>query len=202
MKRVLGYLKSTVLAGVFFVLPFFFIVYILTEAVDILLAVATPVAEKLPFDFAGENEAKVIAVLILVLASFLIGMVVQTRTGSSAGSWLESRILNRVPGFSLFRTLSGQVAGTEEEQSQFAPAVLRTGPDTLTLAYIIEQHDNDYSTMLIPISPGGTTGRLEYVPSHRVTKLNVSLAKVFTCINNYGIGSGPIFKSHTPEKSV
>jgi uncharacterized membrane protein len=198
MKAFFTFFKTTVLGGLLVIIPLFLVYLILAEAVDTFVAILQPAANMLPKGWVGsELEARILAFLVLLLLCFLTGLMFRTRTVASAGSWFERSFLHRLPGYRMARTLTRQFTGGEET-SAFAPAVMRFGDEDLVLAYIIEEHDNGYFTLLLPGSPVGTAGGLRYVPGGRVTRLKVPLSEAFKCITHYGIGSGPLFTPHTP----
>lgn len=198
MKGFLSFVRTTVLGGLLVIVPLFLVLLVLTEAVDMVIAVVHPFAVMLPGDWvASERVARFLALGILLGLCFLIGLATRTRRGVSTGHWMERTVLQRVPGYAMARTLTKQFTGGEEE-SRFAPAVLRSKEGDLSLAYIIEEHDNGYFTLLLPSSPVGTAGSLRYVPGERVKRLQVPLSRVFNCVTQYGIGSGPLFIPNTP----
>jgi uncharacterized membrane protein len=202
MKSLFTFLKTTILGGIFVIVPLVLVYVVLAEAVDMVLAIVQPVAGMVPKDWVlNESLARLLAALFILAVAFLTGLVTRTRTGVRAGSWFERTVLHRMPGYQIAKTLTRQVSGSEAD-SQFAPAVIRKGPDTLILGYIIEEHVNGYFTVFIPSSPVGTAGGLQYVSGERVERLNVPISKVFNCISQYGIGSGPLFMPHTPEKAA
>jgi uncharacterized membrane protein len=201
VKGLFTFLKTTILGGLLVIIPLFLVYLILAEAVDLLVSIVQPIAEMLPKDWIEtEREARILSFLLLVALCFLTGLVTRTHIGISVGNWLERTVLHRMPGYRIARTLTRQFTGSEEA-NQFAPAVMRFGDEDLVLAYIIEEHDNGYLTLLLPGSPVGTAGGLRYVPGERVKRLKAPLGEVFNCITQYGIGSGPLFTPHTPGKT-
>jgi len=198
MKSSLSFFKSTILGGLLVIVPLFLVYLLLAEAVETLIAIVEPVVEMFPGDWAlSAFQARFLALGILVGLCFLTGLATRTRKGIDTGHWMERTVLHRVPGYKMARTLTKQFAGSEDA-SNFAPAVMRFGEEDLVLAYIIEEHENGYFTLLLPGSPVGTAGGLRYVPGDRVTRLKVPLGQVFNCVTQYGIGSGPLFVPHTP----
>lgn len=198
MKSSFNFFKTTVLGGLFVVIPLVIVYLLFSEALDLLVSLVSPIAGMLPENwFANVRQARIVALFLLITLSFLTGLVVRTQLGVGAGKWFERTVLKRIPGYGLAKTLTGQISGGEAG-SQFAPAVVSMGPDTLVFAYIIEEHDTGYFTVLLPASPVGTAGGLQYVSGKCVRRLEAPLSKVFNCITQYGIGSGPLFIPHTP----
>jgi len=198
MKAFFTFLKTTILGGLLVIVPLVLVLLIVVEAVDLLVAVVQPVAEMLPRDWIEtERQARILAFFLLLGLCFLTGLATQSRSGKGAGRWVERTVLQRLPGYGLAKTLTRQISGGGD-QSRFAPAVLRAGHDTLFLAYIIEEHPNGWFTLLVPGSPVGTAGGLQYVPGERVERLKAPLGQVFNCVTSYGLGSGPLFMPYTP----
>jgi len=198
VRGFLDRLGSTVIRGVLVVVPVLIVYWLAVEMLNFVASTVRPVAEVLPWEKSLSEAGELFTALIILIAlSFLVGLATRTRTGVGSGLWLESKVLHRLPGYGLAKTLTRQIAG-DEAGSRFAPAVMKLGSNALVFAYIIEEHDNGYFTVLLPGSPVGTAGGLQYVPGEQVQRLKVPLARVFNCITSYGIGSGPLFAPHTP----
>jgi uncharacterized membrane protein len=94
------------------------------------------------------------------------------------------------------KTLSQQFAGTDSaDKSMFVPAVLSLPQDSMQLVYLIEEHDNGFSTVIIPSAPAALAGPLQYVRNERLRKLDVPLAMMVQSLQAYGIGAGALFAS-------
>jgi len=194
-KKAFG---STVIKGLLVVVPVFLVCWTIVEVLNFVASIVQPVANILPWERdLSESGEKFVSLLILIGLCFATGLATRTRAGVGSGLWFESKVLHRLPGYGLAKTLTRQISGSEED-SRFAPAVMKIGSDSLVFVYIIEEHDTGYFTVLIPGSPVGTAGGLQYVPQANVRRLKVPLARVFNCITSYGIGSGPLFVPHTP----
>ena len=100
MKSFLSFLKTTVLGVLLVIIPVFLIYLVLTEAVDTVIAVVQPVVEVFPCDWVlSEGEARFLALGLLLALCFITGLATRTRTGISAGNWMERTVLHRVPGY-------------------------------------------------------------------------------------------------------
>jgi uncharacterized membrane protein len=147
-----------------------------------------------------------VALLVLILGDVLAmvaGLVARTAIGSRLGGWVESAVLRRVPAYGMLKTLSQQFVGTDTANpSMFIPAVLSLPEDSLQLVYVIEEHGNGFSTVMIPSVPAALAGPLQYVRSQRLRKLEVPLARVVQSLQGCGIGAGPLFAPDTCAPSV
>ena len=116
---ILQFIKTSIVGGLVVVLPVVVIWVIAAKAVEILKTISEPVVHRLP---EAIHFPTLIAVMLLLLVCFAAGVIARTRAGQSAGRSFERQVLERIPGYSLVRSLTRRVAGTEEGR------VLRLGP--------------------------------------------------------------------------
>jgi uncharacterized membrane protein len=57
------------------------------------------------------------------------------------------------------------------------------------LAYLIEEHEDGSSTVMLPSSPTPFSGVVRIVPRHQVELLNVSLGDLSTVLSQWGVGA-------------
>ena len=194
MKTVMQFVKATIAGGFFVLLPVVLIWLILVEIVDLAVGLVTPFAEALPVDeLGGVAIARVVAVAAILLVCFLTGAVLQTGIGTAIGGWFRRTILERVPGYTLIRSLTLRFSGTAEGV-EFAPAMIETSPGVQEIAFIIEEHDNGSSTVFFPLAPTPTIGSVRHVDRAHVTRLNASMGSVVNCVMQWGIGADEIFE--------
>ena len=56
----------------------------------------------------------ILALCLLVLICFAVGLLIRTETGTRIGDWLEQDLLGRIPGFPLIRGMIRQFAGEKD----------------------------------------------------------------------------------------
>jgi uncharacterized membrane protein len=204
MKVLLNFLMTTVIGGLLVLLPVALFVFILGDVLAMVAALAAPIAELLPVEeLGGASVATLVALALIIGFCFLVGLVARTAIGSRLGGWVEGAVLRRVPVYGMLKTLSQQFIGTDTaEKSMFLPAVLSLPQDSLQLVYVIEEHGNGFSTVMIPSVPAALAGPLQYVRSERLRKLEVPLARVVQSLQGCGIGAGPLFAPDTSAPSA
>jgi uncharacterized membrane protein len=195
MTRSLDFLKTTVVGGFLVVIPLVLLILIVDETLAVFEALIAPVAELLPVDeLGGMAVANLVGFGLILGFWFLAGLVARTAIGARTGGWLEDAVLGRLPGYRMMKTLSRQVAGAGgADSSMFVPAVLELPEDSMQLVYLIEEHPNGYATIMIPNVPAALAGPLQCVPSRRLRKLDVSLARVVQSLQACGLGAGEFF---------
>ena len=115
MRALLGFLKTTALGGLFVLLPLLLLYLVLSEALDLVVAIATPIADLFPSDtFAHEKYPLLIALLLLLGASFVLGLAMRAERGRRLGRWLERNTLRRLPMYGALKSLVTRFAATED----------------------------------------------------------------------------------------
>jgi uncharacterized membrane protein len=195
MKGLFNFLKASIVGGLLVILPVALVVFLLEEAYDAVVAIVEPLTATLPVDeLGGIGMATVVSISIIVALCFVTGLAMQTGVGNRIGSWLENAVLGRLPGYRMMKTLSRQIAGAAGEgDTFFSPAILSLPQDSRQLVYLIEDHGNGFSTIMIPSAPAATSGPVQYVKTDRLQKLQVPLGKVMQSLQECGLGSGPLF---------
>lgn len=190
MNKLGDFVKTCILGGFLGVLPMLLAAFVLVEAVDLLGAVTAPVVELLPAEELGGVEvASLLALTLILLACFLAGALLRTGFGSWAQELAERSVLNRMPGYTILKSISRRVGGVEEGTVFSAALADIHGTEAWVWAIIVEEHESGYFTLLLPNAPTPTVGTLYYVASDRVRRLDVPVGAVLNCIMQWGIGS-------------
>lgn len=99
----------------------------MSEALQALVAPATPIADLFPSGSFDEVEAPVLVALILILvASFAFGLMLQSAILSRLGRRIEGSVLEKLPMYSAVRRLTRGLAGADNTE-RFLPALLLSG---------------------------------------------------------------------------
>lgn len=192
MKRIVEFIKTTVIGGLFVMLPVALILFLVVELVGMVGLITEPVTEHLPVETLGGIEiATVVALLLILAACFVTGLAMRTQIGVRLGQLIERFGLNRIPGYTLLKSLTWSFAGVQEG-STFSVAVA-TIRDSEVLGFIIEEHDNGDFTVFVPTAPTPTIGTVYCLKREKVRKLDVSMATAAECIMHWGIGSKALF---------
>ena len=113
MKPFLQFLKKTILGGLVIVLPVLLFILLLREIMDLLVGVATPIANL--FHEGALQEANlpvVLALVLLVGASFFVGLWLYSRMARRFGTWVERRTLGRLPSYQFVKHLLTVLLGS------------------------------------------------------------------------------------------
>ena len=160
------------------------------------IACCEPIAKLVPQHFVGEN---LVALVLLLVICFGTGLLVRTKLGEWLGRWLEQRIFDRVPGYTLFRSLTRRLTGREEGQS-FQPALVEI-EEALMPAFIIEKHADGQFTVFLSSSPTPMAGAIYILSPERVHPVDVPLRKAMVCITKWGAGAAEMRTAMRPGKT-
>ena len=95
MKRLIDFVKMTLIGGLLVVLPIWLAVLLLVKAIKGALLVLKPIAALLPQQVVNDY---LVAFALLLAICFVTGLLMSARPVQRLGQWLERHILEHMPG--------------------------------------------------------------------------------------------------------
>jgi uncharacterized membrane protein len=140
-----------------------------------------------------------VTLIAILIVCFLIGVFLRTRLGKNLIDWLETSVLDKVPFYSLIKTVTRQVTGMEDADG-FTP-VLAEMEGGFVVAFQVEELDNGFVSIFLPSSPSPTSGSVFLYPKSMVHPIQVSFFKTLRCVSKWGNGAGPLLTAlgSTPD---
>ena len=184
MKTLTDFLRMTLVGGLLVVLPLWVSLLLLFKAIKGALALLQPIAKLVPQKFVHHD---VVALCLLILICFAVGLLIRTQVGRVFGDWLEHHFLGRIPGFSIVQSMIRQLAGAKDEQS-FEPALVEI-EEALVPAFIIEKHADGQFTVFVSSSPTPMAGAIYILQPERVHPVDMPLRKAMVCVAKWGSGA-------------
>ena len=202
MKRLADILKTTALGDIGVLLPLLLLCLLVREIFKFVVALASPIASLIPQGMLDHLNAPVlIAVLLIIGVSFLFGMAARTAAGIRLGHSVERCVLDRLPLYQFVKKLSVSIVPNREGPG-FKPGLLRSTDGSREPVYVIEEHDNGYLTVLVPLVPAAFTGSLKIVPSGQVELPDISLMEFSTALSQLGMGVEDLLNKDGCKKNV
>jgi uncharacterized membrane protein len=184
VKQFRQSMTQALIAGVLFVLPVYLAILLLLKAAKSLGGLVKPLTRLLPEWFPAEN---LVSFLLVLLVCLLVGMALRTSLGQAARTRIENSLLQKVPGYGLFRSMSRQMAGDSRESAwKLALAEIE---DALVPAFIVEELDDGRFTVFVPSVPTPLAGAIYILTAARVHPVNVSFTQAVKVITRRGSGS-------------
>lgn len=194
MRGLAEFTKTTLIGGVLVMLPLGLSVLLLAKATAGVFALLSPVTAQLPDSI--HHLRNVVALLIVIAACFIAGLVVRTGPGLRAKSVLDRYLLERIPGYTLLRGLAGRITGNEEG-STFAAALVEI-EEALVPAFVVEEHPDGRYTVFVPSVPTPAAGTVYIIDRARVHLVDVPFTTAVSVISKWGAGAGQMLRSLPP----
>ena len=196
MKTLVGFLKTTVVGGFFILLPLLLFGILMEEILGAVVGLATPIADLFPEELFENLSAPVaVAIVLIILASFLFGLAMRLESARRLGQWVEYNTIGRLPLYQAVKSLTSQFAAMEES-GKFKPALIQ-GPDgQRELAYLMEDLGDGFVTVMLPRAPTPMAGSIKVVPIIQVEVLDVSLGEFTSVVSHWGVGSKALMAKH------
>jgi uncharacterized membrane protein len=190
MKAIIEFLKTTLVGGLLVVLPIWLSMLLLAKTLGTLSVLFKPIMDKLPDE---AQHPLLLSALVLLLGCFAVGLLVRTSPGGLVKRFIQTHLLDHIPGYGVIRGMTQQLAHRDEEGA-FAPCLAEI-EEALVPAFIVERHDDGRLTVFVPSAPTPIAGSVYILAPERVHPLDVSLVKVMSCISKWGSGSGELLSA-------
>ena len=125
---------------------------------------------------------------MLVLISFVAGIVARTAIGGRLSRWSEASLLGRLPHYQLIKSMAEGLAHIESASS-LKPALVSI-EDGWQIGYLLEQLENDWVAVFLPQAPTPMSGNIMYFPANRVRSLDITMVQAMSIVKAIGVGSG------------
>lgn len=189
MKNVLGFIKTSLVGGLFVLLPLVLFYLLLSELLELVVALATPIADLFPKGtFDQENMPVLMGLVLIVGASFVFGLALRSAALRRSGLWVERTLLGRLPLYNAVKSLARGLVGAQEETA-FRSAVLHSSDGEREIVYVIEEHGDGQVTVLVPWAPASFAGPVKIVGSDRIEILDASVGEASKVLGHWGVGA-------------
>jgi len=184
MKYAREFVTSTVVGGLFIVVPVYLAVVLLLKGMKSVGGLVRPIAVLIPDWLPAE---RLLSFLLVLALCFLVGMAVRTRSGRAVRERMERIFFERLPGYGLLRSLTQRLAGDDEERT-WQPALVEI-EDALVPAFIIEEFDDGRFTVFVPSVPTPLAGAVYVLRRERVHLLDIPFTQAIRSVSRWGAGS-------------
>lgn len=184
MKKLFSFITNSVLAGLLIVVPLYLAILLLAKGMKSLMGLVQPIAKLLPHSLPADE---ILALLLVLLLCFLVGIVLRSRAGYAGRQWIEKKFFERIPGYALLRSLTERMAGQGDENA-WKPALVDI-EDALVPSFIIEEFADGRYTVFVPSIPTPFAGAVYVMERARVHPVDVPFTDAVRVISRWGSGS-------------
>ncbi len=189
MSKIKIFIRTTLFGGFLIVLPIIVLIFVLKWFFDFLTSYIRPITNILIETTNIERVvASLIAIAIMLIIFFIVGLIVQTKIGKIFFEFMEERFLKRVPLYKIIKETVIQLFGGEKILFKGVALVRPFGNDTLITAFITDQID-DYYTVFVPSAPAPTGGYIYHIHKDNVTIIDYPVEEAMRTVLSLGAGS-------------
>jgi uncharacterized membrane protein len=164
----------------------------LREIGGLLTQMAAPIVDLFIVDlfaagtFDNLNAPGVIALIMIIITSFILGLMARSTWFSRAGRSLENLVLDKVPMYRMLKTISSALIDTDA--SDVSPAIIRNVSGGGDPCYVMEMHKDGRATVLLPWSPASFAGSIRVVQQSDLEFLGCSIDEYSRSLSHMGVG--------------
>jgi uncharacterized membrane protein len=184
MKELIRFMMKALVAGILVVVPIYLALLLLLKALGSVAGLVKPVAALLPDDIPAETA---LALLLVLFICLLVGVAIRTAPGQAVRNRLERGFFVRIPGYSMLRNLTQQVAG-KSAGNVWKPALYESD-EGLMPAFIIETFEDGRYTIFVPSIPTPFAGQAYVVEGKKVHPLDVPFTQALNTVSRWGSGA-------------
>ena len=197
MKLVRAFLTDALIGGLLVVVPIYLAVLVLLKGMQSVAALVQPIAAIIPSWLPAEN---LLSAAVVLLVCFFVGVAIRTRAGGALRRRVEISLFERLPGYTLIRSLTQRIAG-EQRENAWKPALIEAG-DGLVPGFVIEELDDGRLTVFVPSIPTPLAGAVYIMSRERVHQLDVPFTQAITVVSRWGSGAKDLVAAMAAAKPV
>ncbi len=181
-----GFLKTTALGGLFFLLPLAVIGAILGYVYSMVNVVYEPLKEWIPVSTAtGLAVLFAIAVGIILLLCFIAGILGRRAIGRKFSQTIEKQLMLVFPKYAIYKDLLADNIGGAENAPSLDPVCVRFD-DSFQLGFEADRLANGLVTVYMPGAPDSWIGHVVLVPEDRVERLDIPFSEFLGIFERLG----------------
>jgi len=182
----IGFFRATALGGVLFLLPLAVVVGLLGYVYSFVVVIYEPLASSLPLhSAAGVAMLFGVAVLVLVLACFMAGLMAHRAIGRRISGLIEKYLNTFFPKYAIYKDLlAGNIGGSRNVPS--LKPVLVTTPESQRIAFESDRVGDGRVVVFFPGAPDTWIGHVGLVAADQVEPLNVPFNDVVGILEQLG----------------
>lgn len=197
MKRSISFIRTTVMGGAIFLVPFFIIVFVLMKAGGLVKKIIEPwVIELGIHHFLGRATLTIMVAIILILISVLAGMVVRSGKIKTRFPLLDDIANRLIPGYAILKAQSGE-KGAAGVQDAWQAICLNTD-DGWRIGFIVDKNEGKYRTVYLPEAPRMDSGEVRILVFALMEFFPISAGQARQCLIKFGAGGAAVMDRVKP----
>lgn len=185
--------KSALITGLLSLLPIGILFAFLVWLYRIVSGIISPIGSLIPI--SSGFVVTILTLIIIVVFTFLVGIVLRTPFGSYLFKFIEDSFFNLLPGYKTIKKTISPFTKANRKNAFMSVALVNLFENgTLATAFIIERHPHDRTTVFIPTGPNPTSGNIYHVKNEFVHPLDISMDVAMQSVIAIGKSSHILFE--------
>jgi uncharacterized membrane protein len=205
MRKTLGVWKTTILGGVFFLLPFAVVVFLVGQLSVIVAPLAAQIHKQLEargrtLTFGNVSLATVLAILLLILICYLAGLAARSAFAARFSGKIEKTIIFLFPRYAILKDQMASNMGGHAIDPTMKPVLVRL-EGVSRLGFETARAADGTVTVFFPGSPDPWQGHLAVVAPDRVEAIAADFGAAVSMCESLG-RNPPIGGRAEPAKDM
>jgi uncharacterized membrane protein len=188
VRTSLGFVKTTILGGVLFLLPFAVVVFLLGQVVALIYPAIHAIQERLPgpsISLGVVSSATVLAAIMLLAICYFAGRIAQRSFAARFAARFEKSLLLLFPRYAIWKNAMASNLGGQLDGAATKP-VLVTFDAAARVGFETARSDAGLVTVYLPSAPDPWSGQVVHVPADRVAPLAVDFGVAVAVCESLG----------------
>ena len=191
MRGAFGFLKTTIIGGILFLIPLVVVGVVLAKAYDVMKTVAKPLSRYLATDtVTGVVIADLLALLLVVALCFLAGLLARSTPMRNLAARFERKVLQGVPLYQIVKSTVESMLPLHREQG-FQPVLVEFA-DRSQIGLEVERQASGMVVVYLPGAPNPWSGSVMLFSPARVKALPVTMLHAMQTLQQLGKGANAI----------
>lgn len=193
MSKLLSFLKTTAIGGLFFLLPLVVLGVLVGQVVAVVAAGVDVLDGVLPIRTTPGGIALLVGLSIasILLLCFAAGAVARRTVGKRVLAWIEKGLLVLFPRYGIVKKQIAGSLGPGAGDLHMRPVHLALD-DHVRLGFEVERAEHGPVTVYVPGAPDPWSGHVVLVEAERVTALDAELPDVLDVFERLGRGAAAL----------
>ncbi|MFU8860390.1 MAG: DUF502 domain-containing protein [Cyclonatronaceae bacterium] len=185
-----NFIRTSLMGGFLVVLPMVILVLVFRWIFGFLFGLISPITRLImKTGTIHEIVAGLLALFIILIVCFLIGVAIKTRWGHFTHHSLEDYALRYAPGYSLIKETVMIFLGRKTPPFSKVALVRIFATPTLMTALVTDEHPDGSFTVFVPTAPNPTSGNIYHLTAENVFLVDVPVEDAIRSILGCGAGS-------------
>ena len=188
MRKTLGVWKTTILGGVFFLLPFAVVVFLVGELSVIVAPIAKEIGKafpNIPISLGVVSGATLLAILLLVLLCYIAGLIARSALAARFSGKIEKTIIFLFPRYAILKDQMASNLGGHAIDPTMKPVLVRM-EGVSRLGFETGRAADGTVTVFFPGSPDPWQGHLVVAAPERVEPIAADFGAAVSMCESLG----------------